>query len=372
MIATVTDSKPSLHWSVRLRSELQQKEPLGSFAYKTILADVPSMNQHVTIEGIGRLGFPMLGMVVDAMIAVSTKAPFGRHDKTLYDDAIRTAWQIDASKIAIKDKETWTTYFSEQVQQCCFQLGISNERFETSDIKANLYKMLIYETGEQLAPNRYDEKEVGVLGTLIIQFPTSEGFTGGVLTVTHGDESKTINMSIGNDEEFHAVAFYADCDHQFHPITRGKRVCLVYNLVAVLQENTRIPSHVLNIDTELNLRLILEEWKSRAKMIKKIGYQLLHRYKNRSIGFSTLKGRDKIALATLRTAKDCNGARLFHVSILLMSHYCEQNSFADHGKHYLNPFILIEENIDGSIDETMVKNDKEVGTWQAIQGVDGG
>jgi 2OG-Fe(II) oxygenase superfamily len=357
MNAATAATKQSPHWSVRLRNELQQIEPLGSFVHQTILTNIPYMKPHVTIEGVGRLGFPILD--VDKLIAVSTKAPFGRLDKTLFDETIRSAWQIDASKITITDKqEVWTTYFNDQVQHCCFHLGISKERFETSNIEANLYKMLIYEKGGHFAPHRDTEKEVGMFGTLIIQLPTSEGFTGGTLTVTHGGESKTINISGGNDEEFHAIAFYADCQHQLHPITNGKRVCLVYNLVALPQETTCIPSHAINIETEANLRMIVDEWTRNTKKIKKIGYQLEHKYTHQSICFSALKGRDEIVLTTLRNATDSNGERLFCISILLMEHYCEMTG-EDEGDRHMTPFKLIEENADGSFEKTRVTNDKD-------------
>jgi hypothetical protein len=62
IIAAENALPPLLHWSVRLRNELQQIEPLGSFVHQTLLTDVPSMKPHVTIDGVGRLGFPILDL----------------------------------------------------------------------------------------------------------------------------------------------------------------------------------------------------------------------------------------------------------------------------------------------------------------------
>jgi hypothetical protein len=346
-----------LHWSVRLRNLLQEIEPLGSFVHQTILTDVPSLQPHISVNVVGRLGFPLTN--VEQLISVATKAPFGHGDQTIYDDTIRTAWQIDATNITIEDCEVWTTYFNKQVKDCCFHLGISNERFDALNIGTTLYKMLIYETGGHFAPHRDTEKEIGMFGTLIIQLPTSEGFMGGELTVKHEGGSKTIDLSIDNDDNFQAIAFYSDCEHQLHPITNGRRVCLIYNLVAFPTENTNIPLHIVNVQTELNLRSIVQEWISKAKKIKKIGYQLEHQYTYQSINFSTLKGRDEIIFATLRNAQDNNGKKLFHASILLMELYLKKSRYTIYDQ-YLNPFKLIEESDHGSFKTTTIKsNDKE-------------
>jgi hypothetical protein len=102
-----TTTNQVLHWSKRLRNELQQIEPLGSFVYHKVLENVPSMLPHITIQNVGSLGLPILD--VDKLINVATKAPFGKRDKTIYDDMVRTAYQIDAAQIKIKNNEKWTS-----------------------------------------------------------------------------------------------------------------------------------------------------------------------------------------------------------------------------------------------------------------------
>lgn len=349
-----------LHWSKRLRNELQQIEPLGSFVYHKVLENVPSMLPHITIHNVGRIGLPILD--VDKLINVASKAPYGHRDQTIYDDTIRTAYQIDANQIIIQDNEKWNTYFNEQiVQHCCFNLGISNERYIASNIQANLYKMLIYETNGHFKPHRDTEKEIGMFGTMIVQLPTSDGFTGGLLTVQHDGTTQTIDMTNGSDNEFQVVSFYADCEHQLHPITSGHRVCLVYNLVATPKEGTdsSIPTQAINIETELKLRSICDEWTTKAKKITKIGYQLEHCYTYQSIGFNSLKGRDEIVLATLRNAKNCNGQKLFNVAILLMEYYSDMDYMNDKSDSETRSYKLMEENKDGSITETDVEKNKD-------------
>jgi hypothetical protein len=359
MMSTTTNQV--LHWSKRFRNILQQIEPLGSFVYHKVLENVPSMLPHITIQNVGRIGLPILD--VDKLMNVATKAPYGKRDQTIYDDTIRTAYQIDASQIAIGNDEKWKTFFNEQiVQHCCFQLGISKERYVASNIQANLYKMLIYETNGHFKPHRDTEKEVGMFGTMILQLPTSDGFTGGLLTVQHDGMTKTVDMTNGSDNEFQVVSFYADCEHQLHPITSGHRVCLVYNLVATPLEETNksIPSQAINDETEMKLRSIFDEWTTKAKKTTKIGYQLEHSYTYQSIGFNSLKGRDEIVLATLRNAKNSNGEKLFYVAILLMEYHRVMDYMHDESEYKMKPFKMIEENVDGSIKETNVEKN---GNW---------
>ena len=350
--APVPVPTPAVHWSTQLRELLQGIEPLGSFVHTQCLTDLPSLLPHVTVDGVGRLGFPIVNVSVRELIASSVKAPYGMMDQTLMDPKVRDAWEIDADKVTIGNSDQWLNYFNKTVRQLCFQLGISTRRFDKLGIQANLYKMLIYETEGHFLTHRDTEKEPHMFGTLILQLPTSDGFQGGEFTVSHRGVTKSVDLSIRSDDEFHTVVFYADCEHELHPITKGTRVCLVYNLVATIPvpENNKtvlIPSNAINIDTENQLRSIWNEWcEHDLNEVTKIGDQLEHKYTRQSISFSTLKGRDEIVAATLRNARNVQGHRLFRVSILLMEQVY-QMSGQDLAGEYSEPYILIEETADG-------------------------
>ena len=342
---------PNTHWTTRLHALIQEIEPLGSFVHTERLTNVPQLLPHVTVDGVGRLGFPMMDLVVQQLIANSEKAPYGKLDQTLMDTNVRDAWQIDANKITIGGGDTWKTYFHQLVRQQCFHLGISYERFDNLGIQANLYKLLIYEKDGHFLTHRDTEKEPHMFGTLLIQLPTSDGFQGGELTVSHRGDTKRFNLSVDSDNEFHAVSFYADCEHELHPITAGNRVCLVYNLLATSPEkdtSTTILSPDVSITTENTLRLICADWSDGdLEKITKIGYQLEHEYTHQSIGYSTLKGRDEIVVAALRNARTDQGRRLFRVSILLMQHHFEKDYLGEYFEDDVRPFVLIEETADG-------------------------
>jgi hypothetical protein len=220
--------------------------------------------------------------------------------------------------------------------------------------------MLIYEKDGHFLTHRDTEKEPHMFGTLLLQLPTSDGFQGGALTVSHHGVTKSIDLSLNSDNEFQTVSFYADCEHELHPITDGQRVCLVYNLVATPPEHETgksFPTADINIETENKLRLICDDWKTNdLEKITKIGYQLEHKYTHQSLGVSTLKGRDEIILATFLNAKDAQGSNLFRVSILLMRLCFVQD---DRGENYcdeVEPYVVVEEGDDGVWNRKMLNN----------------
>ena len=69
-----------------------------------------------------------------------------------------------------------------------------------------------------------------MFGTLVIQLPSN--YAGGELSVYHQSKTKKFDFgaSLGYNNFFYA-AFYADCQHEIQPVTKGYRLCLIYNLV---------------------------------------------------------------------------------------------------------------------------------------------
>ena len=69
-----------------------------------------------------------------------------------------------------------------------------------------------------------------MFGTLIILLPSQ--YEGGQLQVKHAGSEHTFDFSslIGSTC-FNYAAFFADCQHELHAVTKGYRLCLVYNLI---------------------------------------------------------------------------------------------------------------------------------------------
>jgi 2OG-Fe(II) oxygenase superfamily len=204
-------------------------EPLGTFATVGTIPSLVFPLPMVTVQGVGKLSFPLMEMVVEPLKAVSEKAPFGKGTETVQDDNVRKAWQMDASKVMLGGGKAWDKALQSIVDTACNDLGFSTQRIQQFGIHAILYKLLLYEAGGHFTPHQDTEKEDGMFGTLVIQLPSL--FTGGELSVWHNGETKKFNLADQCEEQFKHIAFYTDCEHQLHPITSGVRICLVFNLV---------------------------------------------------------------------------------------------------------------------------------------------
>jgi 2OG-Fe(II) oxygenase superfamily len=270
----------------------------------------------VTVSGVGTLGLPLMDVAVEALKAVATKAPFGLGSDTLHDESVRQAWQIDATMVTLEGGAVWDEYLQSVVVQSCQELGFSNERVAQLGIHATLYKLLLYETGGHFLAHRDSEKEEGMFGTLVIQLPSL--FTGGAFTVSHLGETKTFVQERDSKSDFKYIAFYADCEHQLHPVTSGTRLCLVFNLVCFASET---PTHAINIGTESKLQIMANDWMADKGALSELGYGLGHQYTPQSFGIDSLKGRDALVFQTLLNSKSMNGEPLFEVYLLLLERY---------------------------------------------------
>jgi 2OG-Fe(II) oxygenase superfamily len=306
-------------WSTQLQAVLKHTQPTGTFTTTGCMKPMPF--PQISVQGVGKLGFPLMECAVEPLKAVAAKAPFGKGSETILDEKVRIAWQIEADQVTLGGGSVWEDYLKKTVQKACYELGFSEEHQEAIGVHANLYKMLLYEKGGHFKPHRDTEKEDGMFGTLVIQLPSA--FTGGDITVWHVGEAKTISLSVESDSKYHYVAFYADCEHQLHPVTSGTRLSLVFNLVALPDKEA--PSHSVHVETEAKLRVIVDRWMAEKGSIPRLGYPLEHQYTPNSFGSSSLKGQDSYVLSRVVNAKAEDGRPLFHVTLVLMQRYFEKH-----------------------------------------------
>ena len=177
---------------------------------------------NMEIKGIGEIAFPINDLMAKHIIGIAHKAHFGKGSKTILDNTIRSTWEIDAPNILF-NSNNWKNFIEQQIEKIKKDLGIENK-----SVKAILYKLLVYETGDFFLPHKDSEKEKGMFGTMIVTLPSK--YKGGELVVNFEEESTVITFE-NTDNRINVAAFYADCEHELKPITSGNRVCLIYNLV---------------------------------------------------------------------------------------------------------------------------------------------
>ncbi|KAL9657156.1 hypothetical protein ABK040_015862 [Willaertia magna] len=243
------------------------------------------------------------------IIEQSSRAPFGLGERTVYDDNVRKTWQLNPNQFRITNPE-WPTLMNSLVSSKVKSgLGIQ----ETKSITYSLYKLLLYEEGCHFAFHRDTEKEKGMFGTLVIQLPSK--YEGGDVIVQH--QQKEHKFSFASEAQFKPAffSFYADCRHQVCPITKGYRICLIYNLIYLGRVDS-IPK-VINQETIIdNLLKLFRNWNETSHP-SKVVYLLKHKYSKFGLNFDGLKGHDSNVVAMLLNAREKE--KLFDVHLVLFT-----------------------------------------------------
>ena len=261
------------------------------FAVHGVLNLTPFPGLH--IKGVGPVGLPLCEKQAKEVIAVATKAPYGLGEKTIVNEDYRKTWQIQPDEVEITNH-----HFQKKVQDIVSQVR-QGMACNSNKVKANLYKLLLYEEGCHFKAHRDSEKEEGMFGTLIIQLPSV--FKGSHLIVRHG--SKTVTVEFDNERSPHEVVYaahYADCEHEITPLISGYRLALIYNLVWTATSDP--PSLDVHLRKERVLMSLLQQIDAEKKSV--FGWALEHKYSNNSLGHGVkaLKGTDRFVGLALKNA----------------------------------------------------------------------
>lgn len=301
----------------------------SSFATAGELVSVPPV---CVAEGVGRIGYPLCSQQATALLKVATQAPFGKGTKTVVDTDVRQAWQISSDLVKI-DPQWLNSSLSALVADCCRQLGINAKMM---NVRAELYKMLLYEKGGHFKKHKDTERGQGMFGSLLIQLPAQH--EGGHLCVEHaGLELKFEHDKDSADKAYYA-AFYADCDHELQPVTSGLRLVLAFNLVhdAPAGANTASASSMTSFRNAFDQTLAkaTKAWRADDDAKTKFAYPLEHKYTKTNLSFAGLKGKDATALSLLHNATDHGtGKKLFRVYLALVQKHLIGSS-DNHGGGY--------------------------------------
>jgi predicted 2-oxoglutarate/Fe(II)-dependent dioxygenase YbiX len=255
------------------------------------------------VAGVGPIALPLLPVQAQQLIAVAEQAPYGLGETTLVDTAVRRTWQIDHERVQIGGQH-WEGTLADIVAQATAGLGVSGP------VVADLYKLLVYDTGSFFVNHRDTEKVAGMFATLIIVLPSL--YTGGALLVRHRGREERLELSCPEPSQVTFAAFYADCVHEVLPITSGYRLALVYNLRR--QGRGRLPQPP-NYDTEqAGVTALLQQWSAgkdapEDDSPEKLLYPLELAYTPAELAFEVLNGADAAAAAVLvaaAAAADCD------------------------------------------------------------------
>ena len=159
-------------------------------------------SSRLEVDGIGPIALPLLPIQAEQLIGVAEPAPYGRGEQTLVDTEVRRTWQIAAEQIKISGRH-WDDTLSTIVARAVGGLGVEGP------VRAELYKLLVYDEGSFFVQHRDTEKVAGMFATLVVVLPSD--FSGGELVIRH--QGRDIHLDLRTDDPADAsfAAFYADC-----------------------------------------------------------------------------------------------------------------------------------------------------------------
>ncbi len=281
---------------------LQNIRGAGRFCAHGSLPFVPP---GIVLKNGEDLALPLSTSQAGDLRALAEPAPYGMGSETRLDESVRKCWQIDASELSwISPK--WQQAMETLAGQIAQDLGVEGE------VRAEPYKLLLYDKGGFFLPHRDTEKAPGMFGTLIVSLPSRH--SGGALILRHqGKEERCDFGSAFDPAEICWAAFFADCEHEVQPVTGGHRLCLAYNLILTNKKGKK--SGMPTSGGEALVPGLLHISQTRGDDITAV--LLEHRYTEESLSVAALKGDDRARARALFAAAGEAGltARLALVSL---------------------------------------------------------
>ena len=140
-----------------------------------------------------------------------------------------------------------------------------------------------------------------MFGTLVIQLPSN--YSGGEVAIYHQSKSMTFDFGgLVGCHNFHYAAFYADCQHEIKPVTKGYRLCLIYNLVCSGSDRCPVPADNQQMVSDIISSMV--EWNGSTACPPMMTYLLEHQYCDASLSFRLLKNGDRAVADVLTQAKN--------------------------------------------------------------------
>ena len=250
------------------------------------------------VNGVGLLSFPVPPEQLRAVIGQAARAPYGRGPATILDESVRKVWQLTPQQFTLGGK-SWAGSLAGIVQTVATGLGCAE-----MVVRAELYKLLVYDPGGFFQAHRDTEKTAGMFGTLVVGLPCLH--TGGELVIRHAGREAVVDLGGGDPLDVGFVAFFADCEHEVRPITSGHRVCLVYNLVLEAKGAAGpVTAPDYGAETAAAASLLRDAF-AEADAPCKLAWLLEHQYTPEGLSFAGLKaadaGRVQVLLAAARAA----------------------------------------------------------------------
>lgn len=151
------------------------------------------VDPEIFVPGIGSIQLPLQEPTARSLIQTCHQAPFGKGEHTIYDTSVRNTWELDANQFELRNP-AWAKYIKKITRSALKELGFDED--DMFGVRAELYKLLLYEKGAMFKPHKDSEKTPGMFGTLVVCLPSPH--EGGWVKLQHAEETKLIRTDLSN------------------------------------------------------------------------------------------------------------------------------------------------------------------------------
>lgn len=115
--------------------------------------DFHGIDPMIKIDGVGHVNIPLTEEKAHEIIEAEAchQAPFGKGEETIVDTSVRNTWELNPDQFQINSPD-WQLVLWEATRRAAAALGIPQE--SQSNVKAHLYKMLLYQKGAIFKPHQ--------------------------------------------------------------------------------------------------------------------------------------------------------------------------------------------------------------------------
>ncbi|KAK7959689.1 uncharacterized protein PG986_004543 [Apiospora aurea] len=277
-------------WKTQFDWNLHAIETFGDIAWS-------EQYQELILPGLEIKGTPIplpLSTPRDAGVIRKAchQAPFGRGDETVVDESVRKTWEIGSEGFQLLNPQ-WPSFVNALVKDASVALGMPQ------NVRAEPYKLLLYDPGSFFKPHKDSEKAPGMIATLVICLPSSH--RGGDVHISHSGQKHVLTTTQDSAFEVTALAWYSDVTHEVKEVTSGHRLVLTYSIV--LEKG---PSSLPSADGfalhQIALMNMLKDAHADIPDATRLFYPLSHKYSETGLSLHYMKGVDRARVYALQKA----------------------------------------------------------------------
>ena len=299
--------------STTLAQAVQREVDAAAWAAGAVHGDLElTVDNEQTIKAFEREG-------IETLAALGRPAPFGRGEKTVYDESVRRCTQIEGGRVQASGAG-WRGACDAIRAALATQMGLAG-----CDIEIELHKLLVYDVSGHFDSHADTEKSEGMIASAVVVAESDH--KGGVLVMEHrGAEARLIDGQTPPGYVQWAV-WYADVAHQVERVRSGHRVALALNIgLGASRPLVARPIRDRRLYESLWTRTYEDYhtgWARRAGLhgtgarqyARKLVWLLGHRYTEPGLKAELLKGADRQLAALLGTGRGSERALLGWIEI---------------------------------------------------------